>query len=131
MNAPYSTVNNMAARICGMKPAPLTQPNPQTEVSGSGYYKYQYTGSSGLVIDCLLEYEAAHDGGTGPNSEESWPESINLVYALVNGVDISCAMCDEVKVTIEGEALESMEMDKWNSDYDRAADRAESNLEAA
>jgi hypothetical protein len=119
MNSPYGTVNAMARAICGMKPAPLTQPNAQTEVSGSGYYKYQHISSSGLVIDCLLEYEAAHDGGTGPNSEESWPESINLVYALVNGVDISCAMCDEVKVTIEGEALERMEAYRLEEETDQ------------
>jgi hypothetical protein len=131
MNAPYSTVNNMAARICGMKPAPLTQPNAPTEVSGSGYYKYQYTSISGLVIDCLLEYEAAHDGGTGPNSEESWPESINLIYAMVNGVDIFEVIDDDVQATIEDEALKNMGMDKWNSDYNRAAERAESMKETA
>lgn len=121
MNAPYDTVNAMAARICGMKSAAIIQPNDQTVVARGSYYRYQHTSSCGLVIDCLLEHEAAHDGGTGPNSDESYPESITLIYALVNGVDISEVLCDDVKGLIEEEALCSMEMDAWNDAADQEA----------
>jgi len=126
MNSPYDTVNAMAARICGMKPAAIIQPNDQTVVGRGIYYPYQFNSSNGLTIDCLLEYTRAHDGGTGPNSDESYPESIELIYALINGVDASEVLCDEVRSMIEEEALCSMEMDKWDDEYDRAADRAES-----
>ena len=117
----YETVNNMAARICGIKPA-FEQPNKQTTVP-AGFYQYQYTSGDGITIDCHLEYEAAHNGGTGPNSEESYPERIELIYALVNGVDIAEVLCDDVKKLIEEEALCSMEMDGWNDEYDKGEER--------
>jgi hypothetical protein len=121
MNAPYETVNNMARAICGMKPAAIIQPNDQTVVGRGTYYPYQFNSANGLAIDCLLEYTRAHDGGTGPNSDESYPESISLIYALINGVDISEVLCDEVKSLIEEEALCSMEMDAWNDAADQEA----------
>lgn len=93
-----------------------------------GLYEYQYSGSEGLVLDCHLEYEAAFNGGTGPDSEESYPERIELIYALVNGVDIAEVLCDDVKKLIEEEALCNMEMDGWNDAYDRAADRYEDRM---
>ena len=123
MNAPYEMVNAMAARICGIKPA-FEQPNKPSFVA-AGLYQYQYTGSEGVVIDCHLEYEAAHDGGTGPNSDESYPKSITLIYALVNGVDIASVLSQEVTETIEGEAEASMCMDGWDDQYDLAEARAE------
>ena len=123
MNAPYDIVNSMAARICGIKPA-FEQPNKQSTVP-AGFYQYQYNGSEGLTIDCHLEYEKAFDGGSGPTSEPSYPESIELIYALVNGVDVSEVLCDSVKKLIEEEALCSMEMDGWNDAADEATNRAE------
>ena len=73
-----------------------------------GLYQYQFTGHKGLELDCYLEYEAEHDGGTGPGSEESWPESITLFYALHKGEDISEVLSDDVRSTIETEALADM-----------------------
>jgi len=73
-----------------------------------GLYQYQYIGSEGLELDCYLEYQAEHDGGTGPGSEESWPESITLFYALHKGEDISEVLSDDVRSTIETEALAYM-----------------------
>ena len=123
MNSPYETVNAMAARICGMKPV-FEPPNKQTTVPAD-LYQYQYVDGDGLTLDCHLEYEAAHDGGTGPDSDESYPKSITLIYALCNGVDISNVLSQEVTETIEGEAEASMCMDGWDDQYDLAAARAE------
>jgi hypothetical protein len=119
MNAPYEQVNAMANAICGMKPA-LDQPNQSSDVP-SGLHQYQFISSNGLVIDCHLEYEKAFDGGSGPTSEPSYPERIELIYALLNGVDMSEVLCDKVKSLIEEEALCSMEMDKWNDEQGEAA----------
>jgi len=70
-----------------------------------------------LELDCYLEYEAKHDGGTGPDSEESWPESITLFYALHKGEDISEVLSDDVRSTIETKALADMNKQaKENSD---------------
>jgi hypothetical protein len=131
MNSPYDMANAMANRICGMPPAFAApdQPNKQSTVP-AGFYQYQYNGGEGITIDCHLEYEAAHDGGTGPNSDESYPESITLIYALVNGVDIAEVLSSDVTELIEEEALCSVEMDGWNSECDRAADRHEEREEA-
>jgi len=118
MNAPYEQINNMARAICGMRPA-FEQPNKPSTVP-TGFYQYQYNGSEGITIDCHLEYEKAHDGGTGPTSDESYPESIELIYALVNGVDIAEVLCDDVKTLIEEQALCSMEMDAWDEQGEEA-----------
>jgi len=134
MNTPmnYETVNAMANAVCGFKPravisAPIKQPNMAFDAKHlKGCYEYAFESSNGLHLDCYLEYRAAHDGGTGPTSEESWPESISLVYALVNGIEISDVLSEDIVALIEDEALCNMEMDKWDDEYDRAATRAES-----
>jgi len=117
----FSDVNNMAASICGMKPAATVQPNAQTVLPRNEYYSYQYTSSEGLVIDCLLDYTAAERAS---NDSPGHPEEMDLIYAMVNGVDIFDVLHDDVKGLIEEEALTSMEVDKWNSDYDRSEERA-------
>ncbi len=114
--------NAFANRICGMKPAATVQPNKQTVCARGPWYQYQYADSEGLVIDCHLEYEAAEKQ---TRDCPGHPESIDLIYALVNGVDICEVIHDDVKQLIEEEALASMEMDSWNSDYDRGAELAE------
>ena len=122
----FSDVNSFAASICGMKPAATVQPNAHTTLAPGPWYQYQYTDSEGLVIDCHLEYEAAEKQS---HDSPGHPESVELIYALVNGVDICEVLSDDVKGLIEDEALCSMAMDKWDSEYDqgeqRALDRAE------
>jgi len=101
------------------KPCPADS-NGRTQVERGPWYEYQYTASEGLTIDCYLEYEKAErDSFDCPGH----PESITLVYALVNGVDISEVLSDDVVGLIEEEAAQSMAMDKWNDDYDRGEDR--------
>jgi len=122
----FSDVNNLAASICGMKP--VTTPfkpcppdaNGRTQVPRGPWYEYQFTNKDGLTIDCYLEYDAAErDSFDCPGHHES----IDLCYALVNGIDISDVLSDDIKGLIEEEALASMEIDKWDSDYDRGEDR--------
>ena len=116
----YASVNAMANAICGIKPA-FEQPNKPSFI-GDGMNQHQYTSRDGLTLDCHFEYEKAF---AGSDVEPGYPESLELIYALVNGVDIAEVLCDDVKKLIEEEALCSMEMDGWNDEYDRAADRAE------
>jgi len=114
MNEPIN-MSKFAAQVCGMaQPGRdfAEMPKITKAVINSddtrGLYQYQYTGSEGLELDCYLEYEAEHDGGTGPDSEESWPESITLFYALHKGEDISEVLSDDVRSTIETKALADM-----------------------
>ena len=122
----FSDVNNMAASICGMKPAATVQNNPQTTLAPGPWYEYQYRDSEGLVIDCHLEYEAAEKQS---HDSPGHGETMDLIYALVNGIDIAEVLSDDVKGLIEEEALTSMEMDKWNGDYDRGEERAHDRAE--
>lgn len=126
----YATINAIACQCAGIKPTTSNvdcinrnikpvQKAVITKIDTKGLYQYQFSSSNGLVIDCRLEYEKAFDGGTGPTSEPSYPERIELIYALINGVDMSEVLCDEVKTLIEEEALCSMEMDKWNDEADQ------------
>ena len=123
MNEPIN-MSKFAAQVCGMaQPGRdfAEMPKITKAVINSddtrGLYQYQYTGSEGLELDCYLEYEAEHDGGTGPDSEESWPESIKLIYALHKGEDISEVLSDDVFILIEKEALYDLcERAKENND---------------
>lgn len=84
----------------------IQQPNKLQDTAHlAGLFEYQWTSWSGLKVDCYCEYEAAHDGGTGPNSEESWPESMSLTYALVNGVDVDSLISNDNRNEICAEAL--------------------------
>lgn len=126
----YAETNAFAASICGIKPiprvihAPVKLPNMAVDPSKlKGLYEYQYETGMGLHIDCFLEYEKAYDGGdpSNPSSEESYPESITLIYALVNGVDISEVIEDsDTQKLIEDEALAAIQTDAFNVDLDRA-----------
>ena len=116
--------NKWAASVCGFKPQaqvvkPDDLPNKQSTVP-AGLYEYQYTDGDGLLLDCHLEYEA-HEAAT--QDCPGTPESITLIYALCNGVDIANVLSEDVIAQIEEEALCSMEMDKWGSDYDKGEER--------
>ena len=93
----------------------IQHPNKTVDTSKLvGLFEYQWTTAMGLKVDCYLEYEAAHDGGTGQNSEESWPESITLLYALVNGVDVDSLISDDDRETICDEAMGAFKTD-WRN----------------
>ncbi len=96
-------------------------PNEPTRIS-AGLYHHQFQHAAGLVLDCHLEYTKAERQTHDSPGE---PESLELIYALVNGVDVSEVLSDDVVGLIEEEAAQSMVMDKWDSDYDRAQERAE------
>lgn len=126
----YAESNSFARAVCGLKPAPtvikaaVKLPNLAIDTSLlKGLYEYAYETPSGLCIDCYLDYQEAHDGGTGPNSDESYPESISLTYALVNGVDISSMLSEDVQSTIETEALDSMATAAFDQECDLGEDR--------
>ena len=128
----HTESNNFARAVCGLKPvptvikAPVKLPNLAIDTSLlKGLYEYAYESSTGLCIDCYLVYEEEHDGGnpSNPDSEESWPESITLTYALVNGVNIVGVLSEDVQSTIETEAMASMETAAFERDCDRGEDR--------
>ena len=126
----YAESNAFSRAVCGLKPVPsvikahIKLPNMAIDTSLlKGLYEYAYESSTGLCIDCYLDYEEAHDGGTGPNSDESYSESITLTYALVNGADISGDLSDARIDEIEAEALASMETAAFDQECDRGEDR--------
>lgn len=131
MNAVHPVMfQALAPFTAGMKPYPTSvaqalttspaQPNEPTRIS-SGLYAYQFTHAAGLVIDCHLEYTKAEPASHDCPGE---PESLELVYALVNDIDVFEVLSDDVVGLIEEEAAQSMAMDKWESAYDRGEERA-------
>lgn len=133
MSTPFVMDSNWAAKVCGFKlekPSLTTTPfkpcppdsNGRTQIERANWYEYQFTSANDLTIDCYLEYEAEE---SMTRDCPGHPESVTLCYALVNGVDISEVLSDDVIGLIEEEAAQSMSMDKRNDDYDRGADRYE------
>ena len=128
----YTESNAFARAVCGLKPvptvikAPVKLPNLAIDTSLlKGLYEYAYESPTGLFVDCYLVYEEGHDGGnpSNPDSEESWPESITLTHALVNGVNIAGVLSEDVQSTIETEALDSMATAAFDQECDRGEDR--------
>jgi len=107
--------------------APIKMPNMAADTSKlKGLYEYQYESAQGTFIDCYLDYEEGYDGGdpANPSSEESYPESISLVYALVNGVDIAEFLeGTDTQTLIEDEALAAMQTDAFDERADLGEDR--------
>jgi len=91
-----------------------------------GLYNHRFETAGGLVIDCYLAFEeeerATYDH---PGSSAS----IELVWALVEGVDISEVIGDTA-ATIEDEALEDMEAKAEDDQYDRGQERYENRRDA-
>jgi hypothetical protein len=128
----YAESNAFARAVCGLKPvpavikAPINLPNMAIDMSLlKGLYEYAYESPTGLFIDCYLVYEEEHDGGNpaNPDSEESWPKSITLTHALVNGVNIVGVLSEDTLATIETEALASLATDAFDRDCDDGEDR--------
>ena len=118
MNTPIDMAK-FAAQVCGIKP--IEPSNKQTPVVIGGMYQYQFTSAGDLVIDCYFDYtKETPDTRDEPGDRES----IDLCYAMVNGVDIVEVLSDDTVALIEEEALASMEMDKWDDEYDRGEELA-------
>ena len=135
----YAESNNFARAVCDLKPvptvikAPVKLPNLAIDTSLlKGLYEYPYESPTGLCIDCYLDYQEEHDGGSpaNPDSEESWPESITLTHALVNGVNIVGVLSEDVQSTIETEALASMTTAAVDQECDRGEDRWNDRMES-
>lgn len=86
-----------------------------------GLVEHEYAHVS-VTLNCFLDYEVGHDGGTGPNSDESYPKRIELRRVLVNGADVACLLSDDMVSEIEAEALAAMSVNAFDDDFDRAAD---------
>ena len=87
-----------------------------------GLFQYTFETAGGLVIDCYLEYEA---GEKKTYDHPGSDESIELIWALVGGIDIAEVLGD-AKDTIEEEALEAMAA----AADDEKADAAEAKWES-
>jgi hypothetical protein len=86
-----------------------------------GLYNHSFETAGGLVLDCYLAFEeeerATYDH---PGSAAA----IELVWALVEGVDISEVIGD-LASTIEEEALEDMAVQAEHDQYDKGQERYE------
>ena len=92
-----------------------------TKADLKGLYHHRFETSGGLVIDCYLAYEEEeratfdHPGSAA---------AVELIWALVEGVDISEVIGD-LAGTIEEEALEDMEVQAEDDQYDKGQERYE------
>ena len=103
----------------------------KTPVWSSGYkptktdllylYNHRFETAGGLVLDCWLAYEEAE---RKTQDEPGSAESIELIWALVEGVDISEVIGD-LAATIEEEALEDMAVQAEHDQYDKGQERYE------
>ena len=81
-----------------------TQIQPTAE-DLKGLYNHRFETSGGLVIDCYLSYEAEE---LETRDEPGSPANMELVWALVGGIDIS-EVLEDLAETIEVEALEDLD----------------------
>lgn len=86
-----------------------------------GLYQYRFETAGGLVMDCFLEHTPATEAtDVCPGNSER----LELIWALVGGIDISEVIGD-AKDTIEEEALERMTDEaRAANDEPREKDRA-------
>lgn len=102
---------NFAAQVCGMaQPGRdfVEMPVHKLAITASdtkGMVQYTFTNSEGLNLECWLEYEPAE---RQTHWEPGCSESIDLVYALHKGEDISEVLSDDVIGLIEEEAMADM-----------------------
>jgi hypothetical protein len=78
-------------------------------IPATGYHTYEWDGGLTVPVVCELEYEEAERGsreqGSGLQMEPDYPESMTLVSAEVNGVDIYPLLDEKQKEEIEIKAL--------------------------
>ena len=87
-----------------------------------GLYNHVFETAGGLVLDCYLSYEAEE---RETRDEPGSAASMELVFALVEGVDISEVLGDLAE-TIEEEALSDLEDQIKDAALERGQDRGES-----
>ena len=122
-------MNAFASQVCGLPPARIIttgqhkQDNAQlSRAELKGLFEYEYSVDK-LTLQCFCEYEAAE---RETRDEPGWPESITLIHALVNGVDVACLLDDDTVAEIEAEAAGAMQGESDDDRYDRAEEICES-----
>ena len=90
-----------------------------------GLYHHRFETSGGLVLECYLSYDEAE---RATYDHPGCAAAIELVWALVEGVDISEVIGD-LAGAIEEEALEDMEACAKDDQYDRGQERYEDRQE--
>jgi hypothetical protein len=88
------------------------QPTPEDL---KGLFNHRFETSGGLVIDCYLSYEKEEKE---TRDEPGNPANMELVWALVGGIDIS-EVLEDLAETIEVEALEELESQIKDAAFDR------------
>ena len=86
-----------------------------TKADLTGLYNHRFETIGGLVLDCYLSYEAEE---RETQEEPGCAAAIELVWALVEGVDISEVLGDWVE-TIEEEALRDLEDQIEDAEFER------------
>ena len=88
-----------------MKPTTWTSGYKPTKADLYGLFNHRFETDGGLVLDCYLIYEVEE---RETRDEPGCAASMELVFALVEGVDISEVLGDLAE-TIEEEALSDLE----------------------
>ena len=88
-----------------------------------GLFQYTFNTAGGLSIECFLEFEA---GEKATSDCPGYPDSVDLVWALVAGVDISEVLGDTKDTIEEEEALEDLCKAARESKEDAAIEAYES-----
>ena len=101
---------------CGYKP---------TKEDLKGLYHHRFETSGGLVLECYLSHDEAE---RATYDHPGCAAAIELVWALVEGVDISEVIGD-LAGAIEEEALEDMEACAKDDQYDRGQEQYEDRQE--
>ena len=104
-----------------MSAAVWTSGYKPTKEDLKGLYHHRFETSGGLVIECYLSYDEAE---RATYDHPGCAAAIELIWALVEGVDISEVIGD-LAGTIEEEALEDMEAQAADDQYDRGQARYE------
>jgi hypothetical protein len=88
-----------------------------TKTDLKGLFNLVFETAGGLTLDCYLEYEAEE---RETRDEPGSPALMGLVWALVEGVDISEVLGDLAE-TIEEEALSDLESQIKDAALERGA----------
>lgn len=96
-----------------------------TKAELKGLYHHRFETAGGLMLECYLDYDEAE---RATYEHPGCNERIELIWALVEGVDISEVLGD-LTGTIEEEALQDMAASGQDDDYDRGQQRYEDRQE--
>jgi hypothetical protein len=94
----------------------------KTQIDTKGLVSYTYKSSIGVEVECHLKHKLEEHSTL---FEPGCVESMELVYALVNNVDISDLMGADLVKTIEDLALQSLKMDAFTAAIDAAQTKFE------